>query len=59
MEKYIRSLNDYQQHLEDKYGLMLEKFQQVILEQEQHAYHINSKDTEIKHLKQDIAKKSA
>ncbi len=26
MEKYIRSLNDYQQHLEDKYGLMLEKF---------------------------------
>ena len=36
MERYIRGLNEYQAHVEDKYSLLLDKFQQVITEQPDH-----------------------
>jgi uncharacterized protein (DUF3084 family) len=31
MESYIRSLNEYQAHVEHKYALLLNEYQQVIL----------------------------
>lgn len=31
MENYIRGLNDYQQYIEEKYGMLLDEYQSIIM----------------------------
>lgn len=32
MEKYVRSLHEFQQHVENKYGMLLSEYQTLITE---------------------------